>query len=154
MKKILLVLVLALGFGINAQTKKNTLFDKKIGGVTLSQNKYEEMGKKDLFQTNIYFVNQKYTTLTDSKIISANSVEDIDFLISNFQKAYDFAYSGEKSEMEFESKEIKFRITADGKNGRITLYSTDGVGGYIYIHPKNLSKIIETLKLLKENYGK
>lgn len=153
MKRILLLLLLSV-LSVKGQIKKTTLLDKKIGGVTLSQNKYEEVDKKDSFLTSLYFVNQKYTALIDSKIISVSTLNGIDLLISNFQKAYDFAYSGEKSEMEFESKELKFRITADGNNGRITLYSTDGVGGYIYIHPKNILKIIDALKELRNNYNK
>ena len=154
MKKLLLVAALAVGLGINAQIKKTTLFDKKFGDITLSQKKFEEIGKKDVFVTYLYFVNQNYSTLIDLKSVNAISIEDVDLLISNFQKAYDFAYSGEKSEMEFESKELKFRITADGKNGRITLYSTDGAGGYIYIHPKNILKIVNVLKELMNNYNK
>ena len=56
--------------------------------------------------------------------------------------------------MEFEDKKIKFNITADGKSGRITLWSYESVSGYIFVHPKNISKIIDALKVIKDNYDK
>jgi hypothetical protein len=153
MKKLLLVAVLALGLGANSQTKKTILFEKEFGNVKLSQTKYEETERKDMVATTLMFQNQEYTKIVDAQLISTYTADGVDSLMLNLQGALDFSKSGEKSEMSFDDKKLKFSITADGKNGRITLYNTKGVGGYIYVHPKNISKIIDALKELKNNYN-
>jgi lipopolysaccharide export LptBFGC system permease protein LptF len=150
MKKLLLVVVLALGLGANAQRKQTDLFKKSFGNVEVSQTKYEEAGREDMVVTRLMFQNQSYQYSTDSQLISVHTADGLDLLISNLQGALDFSKSREKSEITFEDKKHKYSITADGKNGRITLYSTGGGGGYIYVHPKNISKIIDALKELKK----
>lgn len=154
MKKLLFVALLGFGLSVLGQTKKTELFSDSFGGVKVSQQKSEGGEIGVLITTMLSFQNLQYQQISDLKYIFVSNKEDLNILISKFEDALAFSKSGEKSEMEFEDKKIKFNITADGKSGRITLWSYRGASGFIFVHPKNISKIIEALKVIKDNYDK
>jgi hypothetical protein len=152
MKKLLSVIFLGLCLSISGQTKRTELFSENFGGVKVSQQKTEGADGGLIITTMLSFQNQKYQQISDLKYIAVSNKEDLSTLISNFEEALTFSKSGEKSEMEFEGEKNKFKITADGKSGQITIWSYRGASGFIWMHPKNITKIIETLKIIKVNY--
>lgn len=158
MRKTLLVVLLGINFFAIGQTKRTEMFNTTFGtgsmAVVVSQTKVEKDSTFNILLTTLSFQNQEYQHISDFKTISLKSKEEIESMIVKFEEALSFSKSGDKSLIEFEEKSLKFRITVDGKNGRITLYNDKGVSGYTYIHPKNVPKIIETLKILNENYSK
>lgn len=158
MRKTLLTVLLGISLSAIGQTKRTELFRTSFGtgsmAVAVTQTKVEKDSTYNFLFTSISFQNQEYQHISDFKSVSLKSEEEVGLLISKLEDALAFSKSGEKSLIEFEDKSLKFRISVDGKNGRITLYSDRDTSGYTYIHPKNVPKMIETLKLLKENYGK
>jgi hypothetical protein len=154
MKKVVLVILLGLSLSVSGQTKRTELFKQSFGGVEVLQKKSEDETTGTLISTMLIFQNQKYAQISDLKIIGVFNKESLDLLISNLEKALAFSKSGEKSQMEFKDAIAKYSIEADGGNGRITLNSYRQVSGYIYVHPKNIIKIIEVLNVIKVNYDK
>ena len=154
MKKLVFLLVWGLCLSVNGQTKRTELFRQKIGGVDVLQTKSEDEVSGVRIGTMLMFQNQKYTSITDLKYIAVGNKEDLNTLISKLEDALAYSKSGEKSQMEFKNEKSKYSIEADGANGRITLNSYVKVSGYIDVLPKNIIKIIENLKVIKDNYDK
>ncbi len=153
MRKVLLTVLLGLSLSTIGQTKRIALFNKEFGGIRIVQQKVEVTDNVSSVVLMLSFQNQLYQHVSDFKVISINKKEDVEKLISNFESALSFSKSKEDSIIEFEDKENKYNITVVGKASQISLRNIDIASGLIVISNKDVTKIIEALKGLKENYG-
>lgn len=151
MKKLVLLLVLGLSLSVNGQTKKTNLFYETFGTVFLSQEKIESENIKSV-TTTLLFQDARYTAITNSKYIILNKKSNVELFITDLENALSYSKSGEKSMMEYGDKKL-YKIDANGSNGRITLWSNNDEG-LALLHPKKVAKLIEALKVIKDNYDK
>jgi hypothetical protein len=152
MKKILLVFLLGLSLSIIGQTKKTGLFSEHFGVVFLGQEKAESENGEISITTMLIFQDVRYTAISNSKFIYLQNKSDVEHLITDLEKALSYSKSGEKSVMEFGDKK-KYQVDADARSGRITLWSTNA-DGLTFVQPKKVAKLIDALKVIKENYDK
>lgn len=90
MKKIILFLVMSLAFSVsgNAQKKRVTILESKIGLLSLTYGKTIDL---ESITTDYYlyigFQNQKYTTITDIKYVFITNDDDLKGLIKDLKMA-------------------------------------------------------------------
>ena len=153
MRKLLLLILLGLSLSISSQTKMTNIFNEKFGAVTLSQAKIENNEKELVIKTVLFFQDSRFTAISNLKFITFYSKKDVELFIENLKKALVFAKSGEKSITSFGGRNIKYGIDANGINGSIALWSYEDADGIVLVHPNKITKIIEALEVIKENYG-
>ena len=154
MKKILSVILLGLCLSANSQTKKTQLFYENFGGVSVYQEKIQDEVTGINVITKLFFQDVRYTAISNVKFIFIHNKKDFELFISDLESALAFSKSGEKSVMEYSDKIRKYKVTADGGNGRITLWSFEDAEGLTFVHPKKVVKLIEALNGIKDNYDK
>jgi len=152
MKKLLSVILLGLCLSISGQTKKTGLFYENFGGVHLSQEKSEDVNGEIKITTMLFFQDLRYTAIINTKYIFLHDKNDIELFINDLESAISYSKSGEKSVTEYGDKK-KYQIDADARSGRITLWSKN-VDGITFLQSKKAIKLIEALKVIKDNYSK
>jgi hypothetical protein len=150
MKKLLSVILLGLCLSISGQTKKTGLFYDNFGGVNLSQEKSEDVNGETKITTMLFFQDLRYTAITNTKYIFLYNKSDVELFIGDLESALSYSKSGEKSVTEYGDKK-KYQIDADARSGRITLWSKN-VDGITFIQSKKVIKLIDALKIIKDNY--
>lgn len=150
MKKLLSVILLGLCLSISGQTKKTGLFYENFGGVNLSQEKSEDVKGETTITTMLFFQDLRYTAIANTKYIFLYNKSDVEIFIGDLESALSYSKSGEKSVTEYGDKK-KYQIDADARSGRITLWSKN-VDGITFIQSKKVIKLIEALKIIKDNY--
>jgi hypothetical protein len=152
MEKLLSVFLLGLCLSISAQTKKTGLFYENFGGVYLSQEKSENVDGEVKITTMLFFQDVRFTAIANTKYIFLHDKNDIELFINDLESAISYSKSGEKSVTEYGDKK-KYQIDADARSGRITLWSKN-VDGITFLQSKKAIKLIEALKVIKDNYSK
>jgi hypothetical protein len=152
MKKLLLLFLLGLSLNVSGQTKKSELYSGYIGGIFLGQEKSENENGEIKITTQLLFQDIRFTAISNTKYIFLHSKNDIELFIVDLQSALAYSKSGEKSVMEYGDKK-KYQVDADARSGRITLWSQNA-DGLTFVKSKNLIKLIDALKSIKDNYIK
>lgn len=150
MKKLLLVFLLGLSLSVSGQTKKSELYSEHIGGIFLGQEKSENETGEIKITTMLLFQDIRFTAISNTKYIYLNSKNDIELFIIDLENALAYSKSGEKSVMEYGDKK-KYKVDADARSGRITLWSQNA-DGLTFVQSKKLIKLIDALKSIKDNY--
>lgn len=154
MRKLVLGLIMVICLSANSQTKKSQLFYENFGAVSVYQEKIQDEVTGINIITKLFFQDVRYTAISNVKFIFIHNKKDIELLISDLESALSFSKSGEKSVMEYGDRIRKYKVTADGGNGRITLWSFEDADGLTFVHPKKVVKLIEALNVIKDNYDK
>ncbi len=152
MKKIILFLVMSLAFSVsgNAQKKRVTILESKIGLLNTNYSKTIDLETKTtLYYLYIGFQNQKYTSITDLKYVFITNDADLKDLIKDLKMA--MPEMENKQTIEW-TKDL-YKLTLYDFSDKLYFYESPKKGsGYTTISKKEVEKLILWLESIQ--FGK
>jgi hypothetical protein len=150
MKKILLLALLVLGFGMNAQKKTVDISKTEIGKLNAKHSLSIDLEKKDtIAYVYLGFQNEKYKSISDRKSILFRNQEEVNAFIKDLKTAF--------PEMETKQninwKKEKYSISL--YDFSFEMYLSDkpsSVSGYTLLTKKDVENLITWLE--KIQFGK
>ena len=151
MKKILSICTLLFCIISSGQVKKQTLLKETIGTTNLEYIKSTDIEiNKISYLVYLSFQNQKYSSITDFKIIGFYDQESINVLIKDLTGAQKQMLLNEKVSVKWNKSNYNLDLYDFSPN--LYLSSTKGVSGYTTLNSKQVGNLISNLS--KIDFGK
>ena len=141
MKKVLLALLVLVSISGKAQIKREKFINTNVGGITFSYGRSIDLDKGDTtYMVFLLFQNAKYSSITDTKILSFYDAASIAMFIKDLKSAYKQMSSGEKIDISWNRDTYKMNLY--NFSNSLYLYG-DRPEGYTNVTLKSLSSILE-----------
>jgi hypothetical protein len=151
MKNILIGLFVLLSISVFAQKKTDKILEKRVGNLSILYQKITYIDNdKITYMVFFVFQNDKYRSITDTKVIGLYSVADVEQCTKDMINVYKQMSTGEKTNMDWAREEYK--MTLFDFSNSMYFAEAKGTGGYT-IMPKNaVSNFIKTISTI--DFGK
>ena len=134
-----------------AQVKRDRFIEKYAGNLKITYQRTIDMDKGDTFYSVLFsFQNDKYKTLTDTKVILLSNIADVEQCVKDIKSVFKQMFSGQKVDMEWTRD--KYKMTLYDFTSDMYFADTKGTGGYTIMNKRAVSDFIEIISTI--NFGK
>jgi hypothetical protein len=151
MKKMLLCLLILVSISVSGQVKRDKFIEKYAGNLKITYQRTTDIENNDTrYGVFLSFQNDKYKTLTDTKIVLLTSVAEIEQCKKDIKAVFKQMFSGEKVDMDWTRD--KYKMTLYDFTGDMYFAEAKGTGGYTIMNRRAVSDFIEILYTI--DFGK
>ncbi len=151
MKKALSLIFLFISFySVSAQKRTVNIIDKKIGQTRFTYSRVDDLDRnKTLYSVSMVFQNEKYSKISDIRVVSIYNKQDLDLFIKDLQKCFKFMFEKEQGDLSFERQ--NYRLTLYNFKSDLLLSDTrQGLtSGGTYLQKIDVVELLETLSTIR-----
>lgn len=151
MKKLIFFIVLLISFNsIFAQIRTVNLIDKKIGQTHFTYSKIDDLEKNTtLYNVSLVFQNEKYSKISDIRIVSIYKKQDLDLFTKDLQKCFKFMFDKVQGDLSFNRS--NYRLTLHNFTSDLLLSDIHPglTSGGTYLQKIDVVELLETISTIQ-----